>query len=111
MGHPAAYDYGVMRTNWMVHLVTDWMGDDAWIWKLSASVRKFNYLGDAHVVTGSISEVDPEAGTVTVSVSGENQRGEVTCDARIVVLLPPSSGAHAVIPDYDPSQVPEASAP
>jgi hypothetical protein len=87
------------------------MGDDAWIWKLSASVRKFNYLGDAHVVTGSISEVDPEAGTVTVSVSGENQRGEVTCDARIVVLLPPSSGAHAVIPDYDPSQVPEASAP
>jgi hypothetical protein len=111
MGHPAAYDYGVMRTNWMVHLVTDWMGDDAWIWKLSASVRKFNYLGDAHVVTGSISEVDSEAGTVTISVSGENQRGEVTCDARIVVLLPPSSGEHAVIPDYDPSQVPEASAP
>jgi hypothetical protein len=28
-----------------------------------------------------------------------------------VVLLPPSSGGHAVIPDYDPSQVPEASAP
>ncbi len=111
MGHPAAYDYGVMRTNWMVHLVTDWMGDDAWIWKLSASVRKFNYLGDAHVVTGSICEIDPDVGTVTVSVSGENQRGEVTCDARIVVLLPPSSGGHAVIPDYDPSQVPEASAP
>ena len=48
MGHPGAYDYGVMRTNWMVHLVTNWMGDDAWIWKISASVRKFNYLGDAH---------------------------------------------------------------
>ena len=38
MGHPAAYDYGVMRTNWMAHLVTDWMGDDAWIWKVSAAV-------------------------------------------------------------------------
>ena len=27
LGHPAAYDYGTMRTNWMVHLVTNWMGD------------------------------------------------------------------------------------
>jgi acyl dehydratase len=111
MGHPAAYDYGVMRTNWMVHLVTDWMGDDAWVWKLSASVRKFNYLGDAHVITGTVSEVDTDAGTVTISASGENQRGEVTCDARIVVLLPPASGGHAQIPEYEPSQVPEASAP
>lgn len=111
MGHPAAYDYGVMRTNWMVHLVTDWMGDDAWIWKVSASVRKFNYLGDAHIITGAVSEVDPDAGTATIAVSGENQRGEVTCDARIVVILPPASGGPARIPEYDTSQVPEASAP
>jgi acyl dehydratase len=111
MGHPAAYDYGVMRSNWMVHLVTDWMGDDAWIWKLSASVRKFNYLGDAHVITGVVSEVDAEAGTVTIDASGTNQRGEVTCDARVVVLLPPAGGGHAPIPAYDPSQVQAAVAP
>ena len=111
MGHPAAYDYGVMRTNWMVHLVTNWMGDDAWVWKVSASVRKFNYLGDAHVVSGVVREVDRSAGTVTVDVTGENQRGQVTCDARIVVLLPPAGGGHAEIPAFDPDQVPEASAP
>jgi acyl dehydratase len=111
MGHPAAYDYGVMRTNWMVHLVTDWMGDDAWIWKVSASVRKFNYLGDAHIISGVVSEVDPDAGTVTIVASGTNQRGEVTCDGRIVVILPPPSGGHARIPAYEPTQVPEASAP
>lgn len=111
LGHPAAYDYGVMRTNWMVHLVTDWMGDDAWVWKVSASVRKFNYLGDAHIITGVVGDVDRNANTATVSVSGENQRGEVTCDALIVVILPPPSGGHARIPDYDPAQVLEASAP
>jgi acyl dehydratase len=111
MGHPAAYDYGVMRTNWMVHLVTNWMGDAAWIWKVSASVRKFNYLGDAHVVAGVVREVDRAASTVTIDVTGENQRGEVTCDARVVVILPAADGVPARIPDYDPDQVPEASAP
>ena len=70
MGHPAAYDYGVMRSCWMAHLVTNWMGDDAWIWKMSASVRKFNYLGDAHLVSGVVREVDRAANTVTIDVSG-----------------------------------------
>ena len=111
MGHPAAYDYGVMRTNWMVHLVTNWMGDDAWIWKVSASVRKFNYHGDAHLITGVVREVDRAASSVTVDVIGTNQRDQVTCDARIVVLLPPAGGGHAEIPPYDPAQVPEAVAP
>ena len=111
MGHPGAYDYGVMRTNWMVHLVTNWMGDDAWIWKVSASVRKFNYLGDAHVIAGVVREVDRAESTATVDITGTNQRGEVTCDARVVVILPTAEGGPARIPDYDPTQVPEASAP
>ena len=111
MGHPGAYDYGVMRTNWMVQLVTNWMGDGAWVWKVSASVRRFNYLGDAHVIAGVVRDVDRAASTVTVDVTGENQRGEVTCDARIVVILPPGDGGPARIPAYDPAQVPEASAP
>ena len=86
---PAAYDYGVMRTNWMVHLVTNWMGDDAWIWKVSASVRKFNYLGDAHLISGVVREVDRGRAPSTIAVTGVNQRGEVTCDAYVVVILPP----------------------
>lgn len=111
LGHPAAYDYGVMRTNWMVHLVTNWMGDDAWIWKVSASVRKFNYLGDVHFVSGIVRDVDAATHTVTIDATGVNQRGETTCDARIVVILPAPDGGPAVIPDFDISQVPEASAP
>jgi acyl dehydratase len=111
MGHPAAYDYGVMRSNWMVHLVTNWMGDDAWIWKMSASARKFNYLGDSHLISGVVRDVDRSANTVTIDTRGENQRGETTCEARIVVILPPAGGGHAVIPEYDDAQIPEASAP
>jgi hypothetical protein len=111
MGHLAAYDYGVMRANWMAHLVTNWMGDDAWIWKMSVSVRKFNYHGDLHFIAGIVREVDRDANTVTIDATGVNQRGQTTCDARVVVLLPPPDGGHAVIPDYELEQVPEPSAP
>ena len=111
MGHPAAYDYGVMRSCWIAHLVTNWMGDDAWIWKLTASVRKFNYLGDAHFVSGVIREIDGAANTVTIDASCVNQRGETTADGRVVVVLPPPGGGQAVVPEFDPTDIPEASVP
>jgi hypothetical protein len=111
MGHPAAYDYGVMRSCWMSHLVTNWMGDDAWIWNISASIRKFNYLGDAHMVSGVVREIDRSANTVTIDATCTNQRGQITGDARIVVILPGPDGGPAVIPEFAPEQIPEAQAP
>ena len=33
-GNPTTFDYGRMRETWMIHLCTDWMGDDAWLWRL-----------------------------------------------------------------------------
>lgn len=111
MGHPAAYDYGAMRTNWMVHLITNWMGDNAWLWKLTASIRKFNYIGDTHFMSGSVVSVDPGSGHVELEIKGVNQRGEVTCDGRAVVILPTSPDARVVVPEFDPTEVPEAQAP
>ncbi len=53
-GNPASYDYGRMRETWLVHLCTDWMGDDAWLWKLDCQFRKFNYVGDTHWMRGRV---------------------------------------------------------
>lgn len=110
LGQPAPYDYGVMRTAWMAHLVTNWMGDDAWIWKLSSAVRKFNYLGDVHRITGEVREVDLSANSVTIDISGVNQRGDVTCDGQAVVLLPSPDGP-VDLPEFRPEDVPEAATP
>ncbi|ADP80796.1 FAS1-like dehydratase domain-containing protein [Pseudofrankia inefficax] len=111
LGHPAPYDYGIMRTTWMVHLLTNWMGDDAWIWTLTSSVRKFNYLGDVHFVSGTVREVDRAARTVTIDLVGVNQRGQTTCDGRAVVILPPPGGGSAALPAFRPEDVPAATAP
>ena len=37
---------------WFYHHVSDWMGDDAFIEKMSDSIRKFNYLGDTQFLSG-----------------------------------------------------------
>jgi acyl dehydratase len=111
LGQPAAYDYGAMRTNWMVHLITNWMGDGAWLWKMSASVIKFNYVGDTHWMTGEITAIDVPSSTVEIEVKGTNQRGEVTCLGSAVVILPTDSSHPAQSPPYDPADVPAATAP
>ena len=57
-GRPATrrcYDYGRMRETWLIHLCTDWMGDDAWLWKLDCQFRKFNYVGDTHWMRGRVT--------------------------------------------------------
>ncbi len=39
IGNPMAYDYGVMRDCWLTHLLTDWMGDDAWLVRQHSEIR------------------------------------------------------------------------
>ncbi|HEY4459821.1 MAG TPA: acyl dehydratase, partial [Pseudonocardiaceae bacterium] len=45
-GNPTTFDYGRMRETWLIHACTDWMGDDAFLWRLRVEFRKFNYVGD-----------------------------------------------------------------
>ena len=77
-GNPQTYDYGRMRETWLVHLCTDWMGDDAWLWKLDCEFRRFNYVGDTHWMRGRVTRrhlADGDRPAVDLDVWGENQRG------------------------------------
>jgi acyl dehydratase len=95
LGLPNSYDYGGMRETWLCHLLTDWIGDDGWLWQLRCEHRKFNYLGDTTWVHGEVVEKQQVDGRneVHVEVRCENQRGEVTTPGTAVVLLPTRSRA------------------
>ena len=54
-GNPTTFDYGRMRETWLIHLCTDWMGDDAWLWKLDCEFRLFNYVGDTQWLRGTVA--------------------------------------------------------
>lgn len=90
-GNPAIYDYGRMRETWLVHLCTDWMGDDAWLASLDVEFRKFNYVGDTHWMKGQITRKYLAEGgrpAVDLEIWGENQRQEITCPGHATILLP-----------------------
>jgi hypothetical protein len=90
-GNPAIYDYGRMRETWLIHLCTDWMGDDGWLWKLDCQFRKFNYVGDTHWMGGRVTRhylAEGDRPAVDLEVWGTNQRGETTVPGHATILLP-----------------------
>jgi acyl dehydratase len=90
-GNPTTFDYGRMRETWLIHLCTDWMGDDAWLWKLDCEFRRFNYVGDTQWLGGTVvRRYLTEAGqpAVDLDLTMTNQRGEQTTPGHATVLLP-----------------------
>lgn len=90
-GNPTTFDYGRMRETWLIHLCTDWMGDDAWLWKLDCEFRRFNYVGDTQWLSGTVARrylADGNRPAVDLELTVVNQRGEVTTPGHATVLLP-----------------------
>jgi hypothetical protein len=90
-GNPTTYDYGRMRETWLIHLCTDWMGDEAWLWKLDCQFRMFNYVGDTHWLSGEITQkyvADGDRPVVEIELTATNQRGVVTTPGSATILLP-----------------------
>ena len=90
IGNPMAYDYGVMRQCWFFHHVSDWAGDDAFVEKLSDSIRKFNYMGDTQFLSGKVVAKREEDGrhVVDLELSMVSQRDIETAQATATVSLP-----------------------
>ena len=90
-GSPTTYDYGRMRETWLTHLCTDWMGDDAWLWKLECEYRSFNYVGDAQWLRGTVVRkylAEGDRPAVDLEIEARNQRDVVTSPGRATILLP-----------------------
>ena len=100
VGAPRAYDYGMMRTSWIIHYCTNWMGDDGFLWKESDQTRKFNFHGDTQWIKARVSGKRREATLhiVDLEVWCENQRGEVTSPGTASVLLPSRATGPVTLP-------------
>ena len=101
IGNPMAYDYAVMRECWLTHYLTDWIGDDGWLFRQHDEMRKFNYLGDAHVIAGEVTGKRVEDGRCLVELEfrATNQRDVVTAPANATVMLPSREHGPVLLPD------------
>ena len=101
-GNPTTYDYGRMRESWLMHLCTNWMGDDAWLWKLDCQFRRFNFIGDTHKMSGRIVRkylAEGDRPAVDLEIEGRNQRDEVTTPGHASILLPSREHGPVRLPD------------
>lgn len=90
VGVPAAYDYGPQRISWLSHLLTNWIGDDGFLKRLYAEVRRFNLVGDTTWCKGKVTRkyIENNEHLVDIECWGENQRGDITMPGQATVLLP-----------------------
>jgi acyl dehydratase len=99
VGARRAYDYGMLRNAWIMHSVTDWMGDDAIIVGVEDRVTGFNTLGDLTRITGAVSEIDfsGDCPEVVCSLECHNQIDQRTAYGSVRVRLPSRSEG---LPEY-----------
>ena len=96
---PGIYDLGPQRGSWLAQIVTNWMGDQAFVRKFYHELRRFNIEGDTTWVEGKVSRKWVEDGQhlVECETSCQNQRSETTGTARLEVVLP-SNGQAGPVP-------------
>ncbi|MDY7019121.1 MAG: MaoC family dehydratase N-terminal domain-containing protein [Chloroflexota bacterium] len=90
-GLPDCYDIGIQRQSWLVHLLTNWMGDEGWLKRNYAEYRFFVYFSDVVWLRGKVTKkyVDENGEyCVDIETSARNQRGEETMPGRSTVILP-----------------------
>jgi acyl dehydratase len=89
-GLPGPYDFGPMRICWCGHAVTDWMGDDGFLKRLSVRLRRPNFVGDTTWVHGKVVRKYQENNEALVDCElwCDNQRNEVTAFGQATVVLP-----------------------
>lgn len=97
VGAPGVYDFGSQRISCLNMLLTNWMGDDGFLWKYRAELRRFNIIGDTTWCKGKVIRKYIDEGKCCVNIEcwGENQRGEVTIPGSATVIL--SSQEHGPV--------------
>lgn len=102
VGVPGTYDYGPQRSAWMATLVTNWMGDAAFLKRVKTELRLFNTMGDTTWCKGRVLRKYVEDGyaLVDIEIWAENQRGEKTVPkGAATVILPSRNVGHKTFRD------------
>jgi acyl dehydratase len=100
-GVPRIHDAGAQRNAWRNMVLTNWMGDDGFLWKSKAEVRGFNLEGDVTWCKGRVTKKYIQNGRYCVDINCwcENQRHEVTMPGEATVILPSREHGAVIYPE------------
>jgi acyl dehydratase len=106
IGVERAYDYGCQRMSWLCNLLTNWMGDEGFLWKMKGDLRSFNMVGDATFYEGRVAEKYMEGDRCCVDIEAwaTNQREEPSMAPTVSTVILPSKTHGSVIYPEPPSE-------
>ena len=86
---------GPERCSWLIHQLTDWMGDTGFLRSAHCKVRRHNPVGDVLSIRGRVVRSVEEAGhgCVELEQRAENQDGELSVVGGVVIRLPRRAGS------------------
>jgi acyl dehydratase len=87
VGMPGPYDYGPQRIAWIDHFISEWIGDDGWLRRLSVKLIAPNFVGDTSYIKGVVKEKSC-SGVAVLEISIVDQRQRNTATAIAEVQLP-----------------------
>jgi amino acid adenylation domain-containing protein len=90
-GLPAPFDNSLMRFAWLVPMLTNWMGDEGVLARLSVQTDAPILYGDTVWYRGVVTHLRPAADrgiAAVIRISGVNQLGETTTSGEAEVILP-----------------------
>jgi acyl dehydratase len=104
VGNPAPYDFGRMRSAFLTQVVTNWMGDNAWLWRLKTDFRQFNFIGDMTWVKGRVADkaIEGDHHVVDLELACENQRGDNSARGFARVIVPSRASGPVKLPKPNP---------
>jgi hypothetical protein len=91
VGTPRAYDYGPERCSWLIHQLTDWMGDSGFLVNHRCEIRRHNPIGDILTIEATVRGIradDQGNPCAEVEQVACNQDGELSARGTGLVRLP-----------------------
>ena len=85
---------GTWKQNVMIQLLTDWVGESGWLWKINFQFRGMNVPGDLLTAWGRVTAVEQRGdyGTVRLDIGLRNQTGAEGTPGNATVVLPRRGG-------------------
>ncbi|MFC2072611.1 MaoC family dehydratase N-terminal domain-containing protein [Chloroflexota bacterium] len=104
LGMPAEYIYGDLIFSWLVHLCTNWMGDDAWLYHIDARYREPVFMYDTNWAKGKVArKYRDSAGQykVDIDIHSDDNRGRTPVTGHATIILPSRVGGLPPVPPVD----------
>jgi len=101
LAHTEKHDADAQRNVWRNMALTNWVGDDGFIWKSRAEVRGFNQEGDVTWCKAKVIKkcIQKNRYCVDISCWCENQRHDVTIPGKATVILSSHENDPVIYPE------------